>query len=71
DNRATNVPVRIEHADGEDTVTVDQTQAPEGPRGLLQPLGVFTFDGEARVTVSNDGADGYVILDAVRFKPVD
>ena len=27
-------------------------------------------DGEARVTVSNDGAGGYVIIDAVQFKPV-
>ena len=65
------VPVRIEHANGEETMTVDQTVTPEDHQGLLHPLGVFTFDDGARVTVSNDETDGYVIIDAVRFKPVD
>lgn len=64
-NRASNVPIDIGHSGGTTTVVVDQRQG--GGRWNL--LGTFTFDAgsAAEVKIRNDGADGYVIADAVRF----
>jgi hypothetical protein len=33
----------------------------------LHPLGRFTFEKEAVVTIGNAGTDGYVIADAVQL----
>ncbi len=66
-NRATNVPVVIHHADGEQTVTVNQRQTlKEGPP---KKLGAFRFTAGTSgwVEIRNDGTDGYVIADAVQF----
>lgn len=71
-NRATNVPVLIHHADGSNTVIVNQKKKPP-VNGLLFPLGVFRFEkGKAGfVEVSNKNTDGHVIIDAVQWLPVD
>ncbi|CAN5193597.1 FAD-dependent oxidoreductase [soil metagenome] len=69
-NRASNVPVTIGHASGEAEVSVDQSKAPEHD-GLTTTLGKFTFDGTATITVSNNGTDGHVIIDAVQLLPVE
>lgn len=69
-NRATNVPVTISAADGEKTVTVNQREpALEG--GVPRALGVFRFEAGRKgwIEVSNDGADGYVVVDGVQFVP--
>jgi hypothetical protein len=62
-NRAAEVPVRVEHADGEKSLTIDQRSNVDGWR----KLGTFRFapDRPARVTVSNAGTDGYVLADSV------
>jgi len=69
-NRANHVPVHIFHADGEETVFVDETQEPPID-GLFLSLGRFRFekDGAGYVLVSNDGTKGYVCADAVQFIP--
>lgn len=69
-NRATNIPVTVKHASGTETITLNQRQKPE-EKELLQPIGVFTFnkDQKASVTISNEGTNGYVIIDAVQFLP--
>ena len=69
-NRATNVPVTIESADGTKTVTLNQRTAPKKEK--LKLIGVFRFEkGTAgSVTISNADTNGYVILDAVQFLPV-
>ena len=71
-NRATNVPITIEHADGEDTVSVDETRAPDIQRAFVS-LGTFRFAPEqpAVVTIRNRGTDGYVVVDAVKLLPAD
>jgi len=68
-NRATNVPVKIGHAAGEATRTVNQRQAP-GPDGFVD-LGTYTFapDRDGTVEISNAGADGHVIVDAIQLLP--
>ncbi len=68
-NRATNALVVIHGADGEQSVRVNQREAPKGGRGFR--LGVFPFAAgtEGWVEIRNDGADGYVIADTVQFLP--
>ena len=69
-NRATNVFVIIEHAGGTLETTVNQREKP-GIRDAFGSLGRFRFDPNrpATVTVSNSGANGYVIADAVWLVP--
>lgn len=70
-NRASNVPVRIEHAGGTDTVIVNQRKAP-AIDGLFVSLGTFTFSADqlAVITISNKDTDGIVGADAVQLLPV-
>jgi len=67
-NRASNVPVTIYHASGQETVLVDQRAAPNR-NGLFQTVGVFSFSGKAKVVIGSTEVDGYVIADAVQFLP--
>ncbi|MFT4549453.1 MAG: hypothetical protein ACI9MB_003427, partial [Verrucomicrobiales bacterium] len=71
-NRASNVPVKVKHAGGEKLVHVNQRKAPP-ISGSWISVGSFEFKkGKAgAVEISNAGADGYVVLDAVQFLPVD
>src|SRR5439155_5348025 len=64
-NRATNALVVVHHQGGEQTIRVNQRQAP-GEKGYR--LGEFRFAvGDAWVEIRNDAADGYVIADAVQW----
>ncbi len=67
-NRATNVPVTVHHAGGEKTITVDETKEPS-IEGLFVSLGEFEFakDQPAKVTIINEGTDGYLVIDAVQW----
>jgi hypothetical protein len=67
-NRATNVPVVVQHAGGEKVITINQQKAP-AIDGMFVSLGEFEFakEGPAAVTVSNKDADGHVIIDAVQW----
>jgi len=69
-NRAKNVKVIIEHADGTDTVVVDETAKPS--HDLFQELGTYSFKAgeKATVIVTNDGTEGYVVIDGVQWVPV-
>jgi hypothetical protein len=69
-NRASNVPVLVKHATGEKTVLIDERKEPP-IEGMFASLGQFEFDEgmPAVVTISNAGADGYVVIDAVQFLP--
>jgi hypothetical protein len=67
-NRATNVPVRVHHAGGETTVTIDQRRKPSGKDGF-EPVGTFEFEAgkSGWVQIGNADTDGHVIVDAVQF----
>lgn len=69
-NRASNVPVQIDHADGSAQVTVDQRKPPI-LRGWFADLGTYRFDPEqpSVITVRTGGTDGHVILDALWLVP--
>jgi hypothetical protein len=70
-NRASNVPVLVRHADGEDKIIVNQQKIAAIDK-IFQPLGTFRFQAgqEYDVTVSNEGTSGHVILDAIQIVPV-
>lgn len=67
-NRASNVPVRIDHQDGQENVIVNQSEPPP-IEGLFISLGQFRFeaDNKSSITISNTDTDGHVIVDAVQF----
>jgi hypothetical protein len=68
-NRATNTPVTVHHAGGADTFHVNQRLTPSID-GAFHSLGVFHFEQEAIVLISNEDADGHVVADAVQLLPV-
>ena len=67
-NRASNVLVIVESADGKKEVRVNQKKKPPID-GLFVSLGTFQFQkGQpAVVTITNEDANGYVIADAVQW----
>jgi hypothetical protein len=69
-NRATNVPVSILHAGGEEKVMVNQRKQPEIDN-LFHSVGTFSFEAskEYEVKIANEGTDGHVILDAIQILP--
>ncbi len=69
-NRASNALVVVHGADGEKAIRVNQRQALKNNQGFR--LGVFDFSAgdQGWVEIRNDGADGFVIADAVQWLPV-
>jgi hypothetical protein len=70
-NRATNATVIVHHAAGDTTVKVNQRLVPPINQTFLS-LGRFRFEAgrEAAVSITNSGADGHVIIDAIQLLPV-
>ncbi len=68
DNRSTQTPVEILHADGSASVSVDQRRPDP-----WTDLGTYRFEAgrKGHITVSTDGADGYVVARQVRLVKVD
>ena len=72
ENRSTRTKVTVHGADGAKTVVVNQRQPCLIDR-VPCALGIFRFGaGEhGYVVVSNEGADGYVVIDGVQFVPLE
>ena len=66
-NRATNAKVSVLHAGGQTERVVNLSK---GPENRLVSLGIYDFSDstDARVIISNEGADGYVLIDAVNWQ---
>ena len=66
-NRSRDALVRIEHAEGVAEIRADLTG--KGASDGLLTLGTYRFPaGPAKVTVSNAGAKGYVLIDAANWQ---
>jgi hypothetical protein len=67
-NRASNVPVMVESAEGTKTVLVNEKRVPS-IAGHFISLGSFSFadDKPAIIVISSRDTDGYVAVDAVQF----
>ena len=72
DNRSTRTTVTVEGAGEEKTFRINQRK-PVIKDGVPNALGIFRFEAGAkvRVTVSNEGADSYVIVDGLQILPVE
>ena len=70
--RATNVPVTVFSAAGEQTIIVDMSKAPP-LAGRFLSLGTYRFgaDKQSLVLISNEGTNGVLTADAVQFLRVD
>ncbi len=70
ENRATKVGIRIFHTDGENTVYVNQREAPPID-GRFVSLGKYRFEqgNQWFVMVLTEKANGHVVADAVQFLP--
>jgi len=66
-NRATNAKVSVLHAGGQTERVVNLSK---GPENRLVSLGIYDFSDstDARVIISNGGANGYVLIDAVNWQ---
>lgn len=71
-NRASNVPVRIHHADGTKVLRVNHRESPPID-DLFVSLGRYRFDAAepAEVVVACEDVDGAAIADAVQFIAAD
>ena len=69
-NRSSRVQVEIIHADGSKVEWIDQKKTPDID-SLFVSLGEYNFSDTkpAAVIVSNTGANGYVVVDAVQWVP--
>ncbi len=69
-NRSTRVQVTVQHAGGQSTAQVNQRVSPAN--GHFVSLGQYAFDADtpAVIVVSNDGSNGFVVVDAVLLVPV-
>ncbi|MCX7819007.1 MAG: FAD-dependent oxidoreductase [Kiritimatiellae bacterium] len=70
ENRASNVLVRVIHADGEATIRLNQRESPPLPGGMVS-LGTFRFEAgrPGAVIVETGDAGGHVCIDAVQALP--
>ena len=69
-NRATNVPVVIQHSAGEAKLSFNEKTAPAIDK-MFHSLGKFTFAKEAKITISNTNTDGHVVIDAIQLLPAN
>ncbi|MDA3874583.1 MAG: hypothetical protein PF795_11575, partial [Kiritimatiellae bacterium] len=67
-NRASNVPIDVTYAGGNDYISLDQ----QSGGGQWVVLGTYSFAAgtAGNVLISNADTNGYVIADAVKFTPV-
>ncbi|MBV6499530.1 MAG: hypothetical protein CJBNEKGG_01987 [Prosthecobacter sp.] len=69
-NRATNASVEIQHQGGVEKLKVDLKSPKSGDGVTWIDLGEFDCGNDTAITVGNAGADGYVVVDGVRWLPV-
>lgn len=80
-NRSSQVDVTVESLEGVLTKTIDQRSQPgekdvkdaKAADKLFRSLGVYSFAAEkpARVSIQNGHSNGYVVIDAVQWLPID
>lgn len=70
-NRATNALVEIQHLGGVQKMKLDLRSPKVGEGVFWIELGVFECGNDTAITVSNEGSDGYVVVDGARWLPVE
>jgi hypothetical protein len=70
-NRASNAAVEIQHAGGVEKLKIDLKSPKEAEGVFWIDLGEFECANDTAITISNTGADGYVVVDGARWLPVE
>ncbi|TWT38666.1 FAD-dependent oxidoreductase [Blastopirellula retiformator] len=68
-NRATNVAITVSSGDKTYEAELNQREKPTHNKAFAS-IGQYDLSGETTLTISGEGANGYVIADAVSFVPV-
>ncbi len=68
-NRASNAAVEILHAGGTAKAEIDMRSSKPSDGVHWTELGTYEFDEEGTVTIGNQGANGYIVVDGVRWVP--
>ncbi|MCX6839259.1 MAG: FAD-dependent oxidoreductase [Verrucomicrobia bacterium] len=66
-NRASNAAVEIQHAGGVEKLKIDLKSPKEAEGVFWIDLGEFQCTNDTAITISNTGADGYVVVDGARW----
>ena len=70
-NRASNALVEVQHAGGVKKLKID-LKSPIPAEGLFWiDLGKYACGNDTAIKISNEGADGYVVVDGARWLPVE
>jgi hypothetical protein len=70
-NRASNAQVEVQHAGGVQKLKVD-LKTPQAGEGVFWiDLGEFECGNDTAISISNEGADGYIVVDGARWLPVE
>jgi hypothetical protein len=70
-NRASNARVQVQHAGGVQKLQVNLKTPKAGEGVFWIDLGEFDCGNDTAITISNEGADGYVVVDGARWLPVE
>jgi len=70
-NRASNAAIEIQHAGGVQKQKIDLKSPKEAEGVFWIDLGEFECANDTAITISNTGADGYVVVDGARWLPVE
>ena len=70
-NRASNAAVEIQHAGGVEKLKIDLKSPKEAEGVFWIDLGEFECANDTAITISNSGADGYVVVDGARWLPME
>ena len=70
-NRTSNALVEVQHAGGVKKLKID-LKSPKPAEGLFWiDLGEYDCGNDTAITISNEGANGYVVVDGARWLPVE
>lgn len=70
-NRASNAPVEVQYAGGVKKLKIDLKTPKPGDGLFWIDLGEYECGNDTAITISNEGADGYVVVDGARWLPVE
>ncbi len=68
-NRASNAPVEVHHAGGVQRLKLDLKSPKPGDGVHWFDLGEYDFGTKASIIITNEGTDGYVVVDGARWLP--
>jgi len=68
-NRATNAAVEVQHLGGVKKLQIDLKSGKEAEGVHWIDLGTFECGNDTAISISNAGADGYIVVDGVRWLP--